>query len=92
VFLTNNAEYTDPVYDAWFLADNPTPSSSGSGADVFVSRSAASVLACTEMHQFCNPNLQDSDKSKCTRLTGRTTLFNELTQSNGSLIKLNRRQ
>ncbi len=73
LFLLNGVLYCDETNDPWFTAPasfNAHIVNNGVAQPItlYEAEQYASVLGCTQQHQWCNPNLE-GDKS-CTPLTG----------------------
>ncbi len=97
LFLMKAAYFVSPVNDPWFLAQEAMASlfqnENGSWTNIsfYYSRSPVSVLGCTEQFQWCNPNIDGSER--CTELTGSSmgSHISAMTDV-GKAIKLNQRQ
>lgn len=77
IFMENFAQYTEPVTDLFFDAEEPFQgTTSGNNDPIYTQKQAVSVMGCTEQHQFCNPKLDASEG--CTPLTGVNALLNSL--------------
>jgi hypothetical protein len=64
--------YLAPSNDLWFPAHSPftettDPSGNASSRTLYLTDKTINVLACTEQHQFCNPNLS-TNATNCTPL------------------------
>ncbi|KAF2138635.1 uncharacterized protein K452DRAFT_204656, partial [Aplosporella prunicola CBS 121167] len=68
----NDVNYIQPVDDPWFAAHQLTSHQEdtvvGSDTPVWRRDEPATVLACTQQYQYCNPNLPESEG--CTPLAG----------------------
>ena len=72
MFLAQNSvEYTAPVEDPWFLANEST--TDPSRGELFTPFYVVRPLACTDQFQFCNPY-----RKICTPLTGSFLVNNDL--------------
>jgi hypothetical protein len=96
ISLSSIALYTAPVFDDWFYAtteETETASLAFPYENAYYQNSWTSIMACTERHQFCNPNLGTGSPASCTSFNGSNALFfDDLLQNNGSNIHLNNRQ
>ncbi|KAF2084695.1 hypothetical protein K490DRAFT_10084, partial [Saccharata proteae CBS 121410] len=68
----NNVEFVEEVDDVWFAAHQPGGtldiSVVGAETNIYYRDSPASVLACIQQYQYCNPNLPTD--TGCTPLSG----------------------
>ena len=88
ISLSSTALYTAPVFDDWFYATTETSINFPPYEKAYYQDWGASIMACTERHQFCNPNLGTGSPASCTSFNGSNALFNDL-PNNGSNIHLN---
>src|SRR5436190_20527597 len=83
----NSVTAAEPIDDPLFSAHQPhvTPGYYGNST-LYLPDNPANVLACTEQHQFCNPNL--SRQTGCTPLTGMTPAHNASRNIGGNAQQL----
>ena len=81
VFLTNFANYPQPVTDAFFNATVPVDGAFGSST-TYTAGEAIAVMGCTEQHQLCDPVT-----STCSSFTGITPL-GDLKQFTGEQLAI----
>jgi len=81
VFLTNFANYPQPVTDVFFNATVPVDHGFGSST-TYIAGEAVAVMGCTEQHQLCNPVT-----STCSPFTGITPL-GDLKQFTGEQLAI----
>jgi hypothetical protein len=82
VFEVFSGSYVGPNDDLWLAAHvKPDPS-----LNLFFPDSRINVLACTEQHQFCNPNLSSNRTQQCTPLQSIDQVTLQDPARNGSLF------
>jgi hypothetical protein len=82
VFEVFSGSYIGPNDDLWLAAHvKPDPS-----LNLFLPDSRINVLACTEQHQFCNPNLSSNHTQQCTPLQSIDQVTLQDPTRNGSLF------
>jgi hypothetical protein len=70
----NDITHLKPSYDPWIPA---TGSGTNGSITVYFSEQDATLMACTDQYQICNPNVANKGKG-CTNLTGSEGVVKDL--------------